>query len=138
MTREDLKNYRGNKLWIEEQIELYTEMKQRAEGFKAVVLDGMPKAKNKPNYAIENLIDKYNFILDELVKDQEKLIEILLQLKRVDDPFRKLLFKYYIKGKNFIKVADEMNYSYDRVKHVHKIALKRFDEADMSTPKSTE
>ena len=138
MTREDLKNYRGNKLWIEEQIELYTEMKQRAEGFKAVVLDGMPKAKNKPNYAIENLIDKYNFILDELVKDQEKLIEILLQLKRVDDPFRKLLFKYYIKGKNFIKVADEMNYSYDRVKHVHKIALKKFDEADMSTPKSTE
>lgn len=138
MTREDLKKYRGNKLWIEEQIELYTEMKQRAEGLKAVVLDGMPKAKNKPNYAIENLIDKYNFILDELVKDQEKLIEILMQLKRVDDPFRKLLFKYYIKGKNFIKVADEMNYSYDRVKHVHKIALKKFDEADMSTPKSTE
>lgn len=138
MTREDLKKYRGNKLWIEEQIELYTEMKQRAEGLKAVVLDGMPKAKNKPNYAIENLIDKYNFILDELVKDQEKLIETLMQLKRVDDPFRKLLFKYYIKGKNFIKVADEMNYSYDRVKHVHKIALKKFDEADKSTPKSTE
>ena len=138
MTREDLKKYRGNKLWIEEQIELYTEMKQRAESLKAVALDGMPKAKNKPNYAIENLIDKYNFILDELVKDQEKLIEILMQLKRVDDPFRKLLFKYYIKGKNFIKVADEMNYSYDRVKHVHKIALKKFDEADMSTPKSTE
>ena len=129
MTREDLKKYRGNKLWIEEQIELYTEMKQRAEGLKAVVLDGMPKAKNKTSYAIENLIDKYDFILNELVKDQEKLIEILMQLKRVDDPFRKLLFKYYIKGKNFIKVADEMNYSYDRVKHVHKIALKKFDEA---------
>ena len=136
MTREDLKKYRGNKLWIEEQIELYTEMKQRAEGLKAVVLDGMPKAKNKTSYAIENLIDKYDFILNELVKDQEKLIEILMQLKRVDDPFRKLLFKYYIKGKNFIKVADEMNYSYDRVKHVHKIALKKFDEA-MMTPKST-
>ena len=138
MTREDLKNYRGNKLWIEEQIELYTEMKQRAEGFKAVVLDGMPKAKNKPNYAIENLIDKYNFIIEELASEQEELNKIILQLKRVEEPFRKLLFKYYIKGKNFIKVADEMNYSYDRVKHVHKIALKRFDEADMSTPKSTE
>lgn len=129
MTREDLKKYRGNKLWIDSQMELYQEMKQRAEGLKAVVLDGMPKAKNKPNYAIENLIDKYDFILNELAKEQEKQIEILLQLRKVEDPFRKLLFKYYIQGKKLVRVADEMNYSYDRVKHVHKVALKKFDEA---------
>ena len=129
MTREDLKKYRANKLWIDSQMELYQEMKQRAEGLKAVVLDGMPKAKNKPNYAIENLIDKYDFILNELAKEQEKQIEILLQLRKVEDPFRKLLFKYYIQGKKLVRVADEMNYSYDRVKHVHKIALKKFDEA---------
>lgn len=129
MTREDLKKYRGNKLWIDSQMELYQEMKQRAEGLKAVVLDGMPKAKNKPNYAIENLIDKYDFILNELAKEQEKQIEILLQLRKVEDPFRKLLFKYYIQDKKLVRVADEMNYSYDRVKHVHKIALKKFDEA---------
>lgn len=130
MTREDLKKYKGNKLWIDEQIELYKEMKQRAEDLQAVVLDGMPKAKNKPNYAIENLIDKYDFILNELAKEQEKQIEILMQLRKVDNPFRRLLFKYYIQGKTFVKVADEMNYSYDRVKHVHKIALKKFDEAE--------
>ena len=129
MTREDLKKYKGNKLWIDDQIELYKEMKQRAEDLQAVVLDGMPKAKNKPNYAIENLIDKYNFILNELAKEQEKQIEILMQLRKVENPFRRLLFKYYIQGKTFVKVADEMNYSYDRVKHVHKIALKKFDEA---------
>ena len=136
MTREDLKKYKGNKLWIDNQIELYKEMKQRAEDLQAVVLDGMPKAKNKPNYAIENLIDKYDFILNELAKEQEKQIEILMQLRKVENPFRRLLFKYYIQGKTFVKVADEMNYSYDRVKHVHKIALKKFDEA-MMTPKST-
>ena len=129
MTREDLKNYKENKLWIDEQIELYTEMKQRAEGLKAVVLDGMPKAQNKPNYAIEKLLDTYNSILNELVKEQEKQVEILQQLRKVENPFRRLLFKYYIQGKTFVKVADEMNYSYDRVKHVHKIALKKFDEA---------
>ena len=44
MTREDLKKYKGNKLWIDDQIELYKEMKQRAEDLQAVVLDGMPKA----------------------------------------------------------------------------------------------
>ena len=115
MTREDLKKYKGNKLWIDDQIELYKEMKQRAEDLQAVVLDGMPKAKNKPNYAIENLIDKYDFILNELAKEQEKQIEILMQLRKVENPFRRLLFKYYIQGKTFVKVADEMNYSYDRV-----------------------
>ena len=130
MTREDLKNFRYNKLWIEEQIDLYKEMKQRAEGLKAVIIDGMPKAQNKSNYAIENLIDKYDYILNELAKEQEKQIEILMQLRKVENPFRRLLFKYYIQGKTFVKVADEMNYSYDRVKHVHKIALKKFDEAE--------
>jgi DNA-directed RNA polymerase specialized sigma subunit len=130
MTREDLKNFRYNKLWIEEQIDLYKEMKQRAEGLKAVIIDGMPKAQNKSNYAIESLIDKYDYILNELAKEQEKQIEILMQLRKVENPFRRLLFKYYIQGKTFVKVADEMNYSYDRVKHVHKVALKKFDEAE--------
>lgn len=128
MTREDLKKYKGNKLWIDEQIELYKEMKQRAEDLQAVVLDGMPKAKNKPNYAIENLIDKHDFILEILAKDQEKLNNIILQLKEVEEPYRTILTKYYIQGKTLVKVADEMNYNYEYVKRMNGIALNKFDE----------
>ena len=128
MTREDLKNYKENKLWIDEQIELYTEMKQRAEGLKAVVLDGMPKAQNKPNYAIENLIDKYDFILEILEKKKKKLNNIILQLKEVEEPYRTILTKYYIQGKTLVKVADEMNYNYEYVKRMNGIALNKFDE----------
>ena len=128
MTRKKLKKYRGNKLWIEEQIELYTEMKQRAEGLKAVMLDGMPKAQNKPNYAIENLIDKYDFILEILAKDQEKLNNIILQLKEVEEPYRTILTKYYVQGKTLVRVADEMNYNYEYVKRMNGIALNKFDE----------
>lgn len=128
MTREDLKKYKGNKLWIDEQIELYKEMKQRAEDLQAVVLDGMPKAQNKTNYAIENLIDKYNFILEILAKDQERLNNIILQLKEVEEPYRTILTKYYIQGKTLVKVADEMNYNYEYVKRMNGIALNKFDE----------
>lgn len=128
MTREDLKKYRGNKLWIEEQIELYQEMKQRAEGLKAVVLDGMPKAKNKPNYAIENLIDKYDYIIKILTEEQEKLNQITLQLKEVEEPYRTILTKYYVQGKTLVRVADEMNYNYEYVKRMNGIALNKFDE----------
>ena len=128
MTREDLKKYKGNKLWIDDQIELYKEMKQRAEDLQAVVLDGMPKAQNKPNYAIENLIDKYDFILEILAKDQEKLNNIILQLKEVEEPYRTILTKYYVQGKTLVKVADEMNYNYEYVKRMNGIALNKFDE----------
>ena len=128
MTREDLKNYKRNKSWIDDQIEIYKEMKQRAEDLQAVVLDGMPKAKNKPNYAIENLINKYNFILEILAKDQEKLNNVILQLKEVEEPYRTILTKYYIQGKTLVKVADEMNYNYEYVKRMNGIALNKFDE----------
>ena len=128
MTREDLKKYRENKLWIDSQMELYKEMKQRAEGLKAVVLDGMPKAKNKPNYAIENLIDKYDYIIKILTEEQEKLNQITLQLKEVEEPYRTILTKYYVQGKTLVRVADEMNYNYEFVKRMNGIALNKFDE----------
>lgn len=128
MTREDLKKYRENKLWIDSQMELYQEMKQRAEGLKAVVLDGMPKAKNKPNYAIENLIDKYDYIIKILTEEQEKLNQITLQLKEVEEPYRTILTKYYVQGKTLVRVADEMNYNYEYVKRMNGIALNKFDE----------
>lgn len=128
MTREDLKKYRANKLWIDSQMELYQEMKQRAEGLKAVVLDGMPKAKNKPNYAIENLIDKYDYIIKILTEEQEKLNQITLQLKEVEEPYRTILTKYYVQGKTLVRVADEMNYNYEYVKRMNGIALNKFDE----------
>lgn len=136
MTREDLKKYKGNKLWIDDQIELYKEMKQRAEDLQAVVLDGMPKAQNKPNYAIENLIDKYNFILEILAKEQEKLNNIILQLKEVEEPYRTILTKYYVQGKTLVKVADEMNYNYEYVKRMNGIALNKFDELNRKDTKS--
>lgn len=128
MTREDLKNYRYNKIWIDEQIELYNEMKQRAEGLKAVVIDGMPKAKNKTNYAIENLIDKYDYILNIITEEQEKLNKITLQLKEVEEPYRTILTKYYVQGKNLVRVADEMNYSYEHIRRMNGIALNKFEK----------
>lgn len=138
MTREDLKNYRYDKLWIEDQMELYKEMKQKAEGLRAVVIDGMPKPKNKTNYTLENLIDKYNFILDELTKDQEKLNQITLQLKEVEEPYRTILTKYYVQGKTLVRVADEMGYNYEYVKRMNGIALNKFDETIKKIPKVTE
>lgn len=135
MTREDLKKYRHNKMWIDEQIELYKEQRQRAEGLKSIIIDGLPKPKNSTNYAIENLIDKYDYILDMLNKDQEKQNQIIVQLKEVEEPFRTVLTKFYIQGKTLVKVADEMGYSYERIKHINGIALNKFDKLNKDDTK---
>lgn len=37
-----------------------------------------------------------------------------------------ILLKYYVDGESLAKIADEMHYSYDRIKHMHGEALKIF------------
>ena len=80
MNREDLKNYKYNKNWIKRQLENYEEQKTIVYNITQS-LDGMPKAKNKPNYGLENLMDQYDKILKILEKDQERQNEILLQIR---------------------------------------------------------
>ena len=58
MNREDLKNYKYNQIWIKRQLDKYQEQKTMVYSISQN-LDGMPKAKNKPNYGLENLMDQY-------------------------------------------------------------------------------
>lgn len=57
-------------------------------------------------------------------------MKILQQLEKVGQPYRNILDKCYIQNKNLIVVSAEMNYSYERMKHMHRIALIKFDEVE--------
>lgn len=57
-------------------------------------------------------------------------MKILQQLEKVGQPYRNILDKCYIQNKNLVVVSAEMNYSYERMKHMHRIALIKFDEAE--------
>lgn len=83
MNREDLKQYYHTQKFIEEEKELYEEQRVRAEEIKAMYIDGLPRPKNKPNYAIEELIDKYNEIINHMNRLQSKQNEITMQLSRM-------------------------------------------------------
>lgn len=131
MTREDLKKYYNTQKFIEAEKELYEENRVRAEELKAVVIDGMPKAKNKPNYAIEKLMDQFNEILERIAKQQEKQNAIIEQLERMDNStYRLVLFYKYIRNYDLVKIANKMKYSYEHIKRVHGIALIEFDKKD--------
>lgn len=129
MNREDLKNYRYNQNWIKRQLEKYQEQKAMVYSISQN-LDGMPKAKNKPNYSLENLMDQYNKILEILEKDQEKQNEIILQIRRLEEPYRTILTDKYILGMSLEEISVEIGYAYENVCRMHGTALNNFDNLE--------
>lgn len=131
MTREDLKDYRNTKKWIEDQLKNYKAELELIEGIKATVYDGMPKAQNKPNYAIEDLMDNINEMLQLFNEEQKRLNEILRQLMQMKDtpkPYRSILTCLYVNGLSLEETSVEINYSYQKTSTMHTIALKEFDK----------
>lgn len=131
MTREDLKEYRYAQKWIKEQIDKYIEQRTMVYNITQT-LDGMPKAQNKPSYALEELMDKYDEIINILLRDQEKQNQIILQLREVEEPYRNILHDKYILGKSLETIASEMPRAYENVCRMHGVALNKFDELDES------
>lgn len=129
MNREDLKNYKYNQNWIKRQLENYEEQKAFVYNITQN-LDGMPKAKNKLNYSLENLMDKYDEIIAILLKDQEKQNEILLQIRELEEPYKTVITDKYILGMSLEEISIDIGYSYDRTCKMHGIALNEFDKLD--------
>lgn len=131
MTREDLKEYKNTKKWVEDQLKNYQSELELIEGIKATVYDGMPKAQNKPNYAIEQLLDSINEMIQLFNEEQKKLNEIMKQLLQMKDnpkPYRSLLTYLYVNGLSLEETSVEINYSYQKTSSMHTIALKEFDK----------
>ena len=82
---------------------------------------------------IAELIDSIDDLLEKILKEQEKQELIMKQLNMVEQPFRLILDKVYIQGKKLVTVASEMNYNYDHMKKMHKIALRKFDNVPLNT-----
>ena len=130
MTREDLKNYKDNKEWVDEQLDDYNERVGRITSLTQAIT-GLPKAQGKPNYELEKLIDDFKDILEIVQKEQEKLKKVLEQLNKLPNSLHKrILTKRYIEGKKLEQVAIEVNYSYYRTCRLNGKALNEFDKLD--------
>ncbi len=129
MNREHLKNYRYNQNWIKKQLEKYEEQKTMIYNITQN-LDGMPKAKNKTNYGLEELMDQYDVILKILEEDQKKQNEIILQIRKLEEPYRTILTDKYILGMSLEEISVEIGYAYENVCRMHGTALNKFDNLE--------
>lgn len=133
MTREDLKDYKHNQMWIQDRLEYIEEYKTSITNITATLSD-MPKGSRKVEDSIAEkiaiMLDNVYELLEKINKENEKQKAILEQLDKVEQPYKLILEKEYIQGKNLVTVASEMNYSYERMKHMNGYALNKFDEAE--------
>ena len=134
MTREDLKNYKFLKIRINTKLEDYERDFARATRMTSII-DGMPKAQNKPNYVVEEFLDASNEIIKLFNEDLQKQADIEKQLKAMNDEryYTALYLRYivYATEKNPLEhVASTMNYSYNEMCKINGEALNKFDELD--------
>ena len=141
MTREDLKDYKYNQQWIKGRLEYIEEYKSSITNISAILSD-MPKGSKKVQDSIAekivNLHESIDQLLENINQQNKKQAEILNQLDKVEQPYRLILEKIYIQGKSLVAVANEMNYSYEYIKHMNGIALLKFDEIEKTTRNLTE
>lgn len=133
MTREDLRDYKNNQLWIEGRLEYIEEYKTNITNITAVLSD-MPKGSKEVEDSmaekVAKLIDTIEELLARVLEENEKQKLILKQLDKVEQPYKLILEKVYIQGKTLVTTASEMDYSYEYMKHMNGIALLKFDEME--------
>lgn len=140
MTSTDLKKYIGLKTIYEHKKGSFEERRSRAEDLKAVQLDGLPHAKNKENYTLEEFIDycetediKELMKLDKILRDTEQQIQELEDAKYIY-----ILQKHYIEGKSLKSIAIEMDRNESKIRYYNGIALLEYNKiGNKKQPKAT-
>lgn len=133
MNRNDLKNYKHTEEWIKGRIDYIEQYKSNINRLNSILSD-MPKGSKEVQDSeaekIAELLDSVNELLEKVKEKNKQQMKILQQLEKVGQPYRNILDKCYIQNKNLVVVSAEMNYSYERMKHMHRIALIKFDEVE--------
>ena len=81
-------------------------------------------------------IDDKEELFNEILELKDKQKRILVQLKEVKQPYKNILYKRYIKGKSFVKIADEMHYDFKYTTNLNGTALNEFDKLDQVVEKN--
>ena len=131
MNREDLRNYKNNQIWINDQTEYIETQKETINRLNSILSD-MPKGSrivydNEAEKLVE-LEDMFNELMDVIIEEQKKQKVIVEMVNKMNFPYRNILYKEYIQGKSLVTVASEMHYNYEYTKRLKGKALNKFDK----------
>ena len=129
--KEELLKYRFKMKRVEQTLDDYERFKTRAEKMTAIISETSAHTNRISDKVGDNAImmaelsKKYEIRWREAEKELNRILELI---NRLDDPYRDILYYRYIKFYDLKTVGDEVGYSYDRIKHLHGIALLKYKE----------
>lgn len=130
MNRQDLKDYRNNKQWVEIRKESIIEEYEGIQKLTATYgynAGGSSEVQDRLAENLAKLLDMKMETLDYAIRLEVKLQNIDNKLKYIEQPYRNILTFVYVEGKTLVEVANELSYSYVQVCRNHGIALKKWD-----------
>jgi DNA-directed RNA polymerase specialized sigma subunit len=129
--KEELLKYRFKMKRVEQTLEDYENFKTRAEKMTAIISETSAHTNKISDKVGDNAImmaelsKKYETRWKEAEKELNRILELI---EKLDDPYRDILYYRYIKFYDLKSVGDKVGYSYDRIKHLHGIALLKYKE----------
>lgn len=130
--KEELSQYLDAKGLVEEALEDYQKYKERAEKITAIISD-MPKPSGINSDKVGNnasaMADLNQQYVDRFIRAEQKRFFVSERLDAIKNPYRELLRKKYIEDLSLERIACDMGYSYDRMKHMHGEALEVYRKA---------
>ncbi len=130
--RKELREYRDNIKYIDEKQSDSEELKDRIEKISSSSMDGLPKGRgiNLDEAPFEESLDKIMQIREDC---KEKLKELIIKkfmvenkIDQLEQPHKSILYMKYIRGINLYKVSEELGYSYQHIKRMHKEAIEQY------------
>lgn len=127
-----------NQVWykmskVNETLQEYEKYKERAEKMTAVMSETTSRS-NKPSDKVgDNATIMADLSVQYLQRYKEAELErdkIIIELNKVVEPYRTILFKRYVQRHDLKEIADELFYSYDSIAKKHRIALKLYERRD--------
>lgn len=130
-SKQELKDYRYNKKWIEERLEDIKERRSLLDKITKTLSDtpkGTPKVTDPNIESLVKIMDDTTEI-EKYIKDlRKKQIEIENKIDKIEQPYKNILYFRYIKGYNLTEVSGEIEEEYDYTRKLHGIALLKYAE----------
>ena len=122
--KDELKQYRFKVKKVEQALEEYEKFKARAEKITAIVSDN-PSRSN----LVSDKVGINGSIMADLELEYQKAwqdaeierLALIGKIKRIDEPYRTILYLRYVQNRNFEYISAEIGYSYKQVLRLHRL-----------------
>ena len=132
-TKEYLEQIQNLKIKIEQKEQELADLEEMLGALPAIRYDTIRVAASPMADQIPNEVIRRDSLATEIRREKEELLQIkhriINEIQRLKNPIHvELLFKRYVEGKNFSRIAEETHYSYGHVRgQQHTQALKAFE-----------